>query len=91
MITCNIILPNPTQLIMSNLPTLISGAQNTSITDTNPITTTDNNGKVATVAYSVNSDIPPGLDIDSSTGVISGKPTSSGSGTFTITATGTGD
>jgi hypothetical protein len=76
---------------MSNLPSLIKGLQYVPITNTGLITTTDNNGADATVTYSVDDNLPLGLSINEATGVISGRPTSLGSGTFTITATGTGN
>jgi hypothetical protein len=41
-------------------------------------------------AYSVSGTLPPGLNLNSATGVLNGTPTANGSFTFTITATGFG-
>ncbi|MBQ7576870.1 MAG: putative Ig domain-containing protein [Synergistaceae bacterium] len=39
------------------------------------------------ITWSMSGNVPPGLSIDSSTGTISGTPTTAGSYTFTVTAT----
>jgi hypothetical protein len=77
---------------MSGIPSFIDEKQYIRMKDTNQITTTDNNGDVATVMYSIIGSTPPqGLQIDEITGIISGTPTSSGAGVLTIKATGTTD
>ena len=62
----------------------INGTAGTAITPTAGFT---NSNFVGSVTYAA-ANPPAGLSINSSTGVISGTPSTSGSGTFTVTATG---
>lgn len=67
----------------------LNGRVGTAITPTVAFTTT---GFIGEVSYTVSPDLPAGLTIDSTTGVISGTPTAaSASKTYTVTAAGTAD
>jgi hypothetical protein len=87
-VTFNIVLPDPTKLIMSDLPSFIYGPQYMPIINTGSIEVIDDNGKLATAEFS-SPNIPSGLEINISTGVISGTPNTIGAGIFKIICSGT--
>lgn len=77
-------------ILVTNAPVL-SGTHAVALTATDALVTKDDmNVTVTGVAYTATG-LPAGLSISSSTGVISGTPTTAGTGTYTITATGSGD
>jgi hypothetical protein len=74
--------PCPT---FSMVPSLPNGATSVAY---NQAVTTNPTGSSYTFAVTTNT-LPPGLSLDSNTGVITGTPSAPGNYTFTITATGT--